>query len=288
MTTWRVGTIEITPIFEVDAGPIIDKIVPNATDQARLAIPWLRPRFIDERGRSRAIVQMLGINVGATRILVDAGVGDGKARPEIPAWSDLRSGLHKRLEAAGFGPDRVDLITITHLHLDHVGWLTHRTADGSWAPTFPRTRHLMVDRELDYWLGSPAGPSPDALTAIEDSVRPVVGAGLVDRVAAGTVIAPGVSLYPSLGHTPGHTSVLIESGGDSVLVTGDAIHHPVQLAHPEWGSTSDFDQGASAKTRRALLARCADEGTRLFGSHFAGAKPYRVLRTHDGAFSIEE
>jgi glyoxylase-like metal-dependent hydrolase (beta-lactamase superfamily II) len=181
----------------------------------------------------------------------------------------------------------VQLIAITHLHLDHVGWLTRRDAAGHWVPTFPRARHCLVGRELDYWLGSPIGPSPDALAAIEDSVRPIVAAGLVDRVAPGTAIATGISLYPSHGHTPGHTSVLIESGGESVLVSGDAIHHPVQLAHPEWGSASDFDPKAAAVTRRELLDYCADTGTLLFGSHFAGATPYRVLRTDDGAFAIK-
>jgi glyoxylase-like metal-dependent hydrolase (beta-lactamase superfamily II) len=288
MTAWHVGEIEVTPIFEVDAGAVIDGILPNASDQARLAVPWLQPRFIDERGRSRAIVQLLGIRSGDTRILVDAGVGDRKPRPEIPAWSDLRSGLPERLEAAGFGPGRVDLIAVTHLHLDHVGWLTQWTTDADWAPTFPGARHLLVDRELEYWLVSPVGPSSDAHAAIDDSVRPVVAAGLVERVAPGTRIAPGVTLLPSHGHTPGHTSVLIESGGQSVLVTGDAIHHPVQLAHPEWGSASDYDPDVSARTRRALLERCADTGTLLFGSHFAGAAPYRVVRTRDGAFALTE
>jgi len=129
------------------------------------------------------VVQAFAIQAGATRILVDPGVGDGKPRPEIPAWSGMRSGFLDRLSAAGFARGAVDVVLVTHLHLDHVGWLTSLAEDRSWVPTFPGARHVLVDRELDYWLGRPAGPSPDAHAAIDDSVRPVVTAGLVERVA---------------------------------------------------------------------------------------------------------
>lgn len=288
MTTWRIGDIELTTIFEVDAGAVIDGILPDATNEARLAVPWLRPRFVDEHGRSKAIVQVLGVRAGSTRILIDAGVGDAKPRPEIPEWSGMHSGLLERLDAAGFGPDQVDLVAVTHLHLDHVGWLTHRSPDGDWTPTFTRARHLLVDRELDYWLSRPGGPSPDAHAAIDDSVRPVVAAGLVDRVAPTETIAAGVTLLATHGHTPGHTSVLIGSGTESVLVTGDAIHHPVQVAHPEWGSASDFDTQQAARTRIELLERCVRDGMLLFGSHFADSRPHRVGRDEAGAFALTD
>jgi glyoxylase-like metal-dependent hydrolase (beta-lactamase superfamily II) len=167
--------------------------------------------------------------------------------------------------------------------------LTQLTPDESWVPTFPTVRHVLVDRELDYWLSAPTGPSADAHRAIEDSVRPVLAAGLVDRVAPAERIAPGVSLLPSHGHTPGHTSVLIESGGESMLVTGDAIHHPVQLAHPDWGSTSDFDGRQATFARRDLLERCVTNGTLLLGSHFADAVPHHVGRDSTGtAFELTD
>src|SRR5207244_3002981 len=128
----------------------------------------------------------------------------------------------------------------------------------------------------------PAGPSPDAHRAIDDSVRPVLAAGLVESVEPGLEVAPGVSLRPSYGHTPGHVSIAVESAGESALITGDAIHHPVQLAHPEWGSASDFDSVAAARTRRALLEECVEEGTLLIGSHFATPSAGRVVRESKG------
>jgi glyoxylase-like metal-dependent hydrolase (beta-lactamase superfamily II) len=278
---WRIGEISITPVLEVDAGPVIDGILPDTAAAARRSVKWLRPRFVDADGRSRAVVQAFAIQTGATRILVDPGVGDRKPRPEIPAWSGMHTGFLDRLSAAGFAPAAVDCVLVTHLHLDHVGWLTRMAEDHSWVSTFPGARHLLVDRELDYWLGRPAGPSRDAHAAIDDSVRPVLAAGLVERVAPSNGVAAGVSLLPSHGHTPGHVSVLIESGGQSAVITGDAIHHPVQLVHPELGSASDFGPAAAHRSRVELLERCVSTGALLIGSHFAEPSAGRVVR--DGA-----
>lgn len=283
---WQIGEISITPVFEVDCGEVIDGILPDAAAAARRSVEWLRPRFVELDGRSKAVVQAFAIQAGGTRILVDPGIGDSKPRPEIPAWSGMRSGFLDRLSAAGFAPDAVHMVLVTHLHLDHVGWLTRLAADGTWVPTFTRTRHLLVDRELDYWLARPDGPSPDAHAAIDDSVRPVVAAGLVERVAPSLAVAPGVSLLPTHGHTPGHVSVLVESGGQSAVITGDAIHHPVQLAHPEWGSASDFDPAAAHRSRVDLLERCISTGAVLIGSHFAEPSAGRVVRA-DGGYRLE-
>jgi glyoxylase-like metal-dependent hydrolase (beta-lactamase superfamily II) len=87
-----------------------------------------------------------------------------------------------------------------------------------------------------------------------------------------------VSLMPTQGHTPGHVSVLIESGANSAIITGDAIHHPVQLAHPEWGSISDSDPSLAQRSRVDLLERCVSSGALLIGSHFAPPTAGVVVR----------
>ena len=268
-------------MFEVDAGTVIDAILPAATAAAKAEIGWLSPRFVDKNSRAKAVVQAFAIEAGDLRILVDPGVGDNKPRPSVPAWSGMRSGFLERLTAIGFAPDSVDVVLLTHLHLDHVGWLTRLGDDARWIPTFSRARHLLVGNELDHWLGRPTGLSPDDIAAIDDSVRPVVNSGLVDRVGPTSVVASGISLLPSHGHTPGHVSVLIESGDDSAIITGDAIHHPAQLAHPEWGSTSDSDSTAAHQSRIDLLERCVSTRALLIGSHFA--EPSAGLIVRDGS-----
>jgi glyoxylase-like metal-dependent hydrolase (beta-lactamase superfamily II) len=87
-----------------------------------------------------------------------------------------------------------------------------------------------------------------------------------------------VSLVPSPGHTPGHVSVLIESNDDRAVITGDLMHSPCQIGHPEWSCTYDADREAAAATRRVFLERFADSGTLVIGTHFGTPTGVRVER----------
>ena len=102
-----------------------------------------------------------------------------------------------------------------------------------------------------------------------DSVRPVFDAGLVDLVDTTHRVCDEIRLVPTPGHTPGHVSILIESGGQRALITGDSFHHPVQVAKSEWSSSADYDQDASRKTRREMIDSYGDEDILVIGTHFA-------------------
>ena len=119
------------------------------------------------------------------------------------------------------------------------------------------------------------------MTVFADSVRPVVDAGLADLVDTDHRVCDEVSLTPTLGHTPGHVSVRIASQGEEALITGDFLHHPCQMARPDWASTSDYDRDLSTQTRQDVFASLAGTQTLLIGTHFAGATAGRVVR--DGA-----
>jgi glyoxylase-like metal-dependent hydrolase (beta-lactamase superfamily II) len=88
---------------------------------------------------------------------------------------------------------------------------------------------------------------------LDDSVKPIVEAGLVQLVELDHVISPEIRLTPSTGHTPGHVSVMIESEGERAVITGDMLHHPCQLAHPDW-LFADNDPKDAALTRSRLFA----------------------------------
>jgi glyoxylase-like metal-dependent hydrolase (beta-lactamase superfamily II) len=229
-----------------------------------------------------AVVQTFVIRLGGETILVDTCVGNHKLRPGLPAWSEMATDFPQRLSAHGVEPADVDLVICTHLHFDHVGWNTVPAEGGGWAPTFPRARHILSEPEFSYWRQLPDRETADDRAGFTDSVLPVYEAGLVDLVAPDHEPRPGLRLLPTPGHTPGHVSVLVESAGARALVSGDALHHPGQLAHPEWGIFSDFDPERARRSRVDLLGMCADTGTLLIGTHFPPPTAVRVKRVGEG------
>jgi glyoxylase-like metal-dependent hydrolase (beta-lactamase superfamily II) len=112
-------------------------------------------------------------------------------------------------------------------------------------------------------------------------VQPVFDAGLVDLVETDARLCDEIDLVPTLGHTPGHVSVRIRSRGEEALITGDFLHHPCQIAHPDWASTADSDAAMGVQTRERMFAALAGRPVLVIGTHFAGATAGRIVR--DGA-----
>ncbi|SOD62826.1 Glyoxylase, beta-lactamase superfamily II [Streptomyces zhaozhouensis] len=255
--------------------------VPDATPEIVSAQKWLRPDFADSAGVPRLNSHTFAFAVDGRRVLVDTGIGNGKRRAN-PAWHGLDTDYLTRLTTAGFPPDSVDLVVLTHLHADHVGWNTRRV-NGRWVPTFPRARHVVSRKERAFWAGYAMDEPRRQM--FRDSVLPVEKAGLLDLVdadAAPGTLLPGLRLLPTPGHTPGHLAVELTSRGERALITGDCVHHPVQLAHPDIGACVDIDATRARATRHALLRRLADTGTLMLGTHFAPPSAGRVIRSADG------
>jgi glyoxylase-like metal-dependent hydrolase (beta-lactamase superfamily II) len=118
----------------------------------------------------------------------------------------------------------------------------------------------------------------DMTVVLADSVAPVWDAGLVDLVETDHRICGEISLVPTLGHTPGHMSVRIVSRGEEALITGDFMHHPCQIARPEWSSTADSDPALARQTRERMLASLADAPALVIGTHFAGRTAGHVVQ----------
>src|SRR5215831_11344245 len=237
---------------------------------------------MDEEGRLKMSIHALVIEASGRRILVDTCLGNDKPR-DIPGWSNRQGPFLRDLADAGFARETIDTVICTHLHVDHVGWNT-MLVDGHWAPTFPNARYLIGRTEYEYW--SRQETNSQARLAFADSVQPIFSAGLVDLVATDERLCAEVSLTPTLGHTPGHVSVRIVSRGEEALITGDFIHHPCQLAKPEWASAADFDPAASTHTRRDTFHRLAQTPTLVIGTHFSGPTAGRVVRDGD-AYRLE-
>jgi len=282
MLKWRVGDVTITKIVELEATGGTRFILPQATREAAREIKWLYPHFMDEEGRLKMSIHALVIEASGRCILVDTCLGNDKPR-DIPGWSNRQGPFLRDLTDAGFSRESIDTVVCTHLHVDHVGWNT-MLVDGHWTPTFPNARYLIGRTEYEYW--SRQETNSQARLAFADSVQPIFAAALVDLVATDHRLCAEVSLTPTLGHTPGHVSVHIASRGEEALITGDFIHHPCQLAKPEWASAADFDAAASTHTRRETFHRLAKTPTLVIGTHFAGPTAGRIVCDGD-AYRLE-
>jgi glyoxylase-like metal-dependent hydrolase (beta-lactamase superfamily II) len=272
---WRVGEITVTKIVELEVTGGSRFILPQATREAVLPIGWLQPDFADELGRLKMSIHALVVETPSRRIVVDTCLGNDKENRRIPTWNRLQTSFLADLTAAGYPREMIDTVVCTHLHVDHVGWNTMRSNRG-WVPTFPSARYLMGRVEYAHW--SSRQEREDMGAVLADSVAPVWDAGLVDLVETDHRICDEVSLVPTTGHTPGHVSVRIASQGEEALITGDFMHHPCQIARPEWSSTADSDPVEARLTREHVLTRLADAPILVIGTHFAGRTAGHVVR----------
>ena len=268
--TWTVGTIRITRIVELEAAVPPDLLLTGVDAERLAALAPRLPEHVDDQGWLQFSIHGFVVDDGRRRILVDGGVGDDKPRP-APHFDRLHTRFNERMGAAGYPPESIDLVVATHLHLDHVGWFTRRV-DDAWVPTFPNARHLVVAGEYAHWQVADVEDGD----YMGDSVAPVVEAGLVDLVAPDHEVAPGIGFLPTPGHTPAHAALLVESAGESAVVTGDLVHHPAQLLEPSWGSPFDVDPDAARATRSAFVERFADSGTLVLGTHFGAPSAGRL------------
>ena len=117
-------------------------------------------------------------------------------------------------------------------------------------------------------------------------MQPIFDAGLADLVATDHRINAEIDLLSTPGHTPGHVSVHIASRGEEAIITGDLMHHPCQLAHPEWSCSACVDPVESAATRKAFVERHADRPVLIIGTHFSGPTAGRIVRDGD-AFRLD-
>ncbi|NHN88402.1 MBL fold metallo-hydrolase [Acetobacter conturbans] len=247
-------------------------------DQAQQAGLWLADTLDAPQTHALLSVHSWLVEDRGRKILIDTGAGNDKARPAAPYFDHLHTTYLENLSQTGIQPEEIDFVLLTHLHVDHVGWNT-RLQDGVWCPTFPNARYLFSREEFEFF-SNPANDTERNHTSFmtrADSVDPIVNAGLADPVEVdGTDVLEGFSFHPTPGHTPHHASIVLQSGSEQVLFTGDVMHHPVQVMYPEWNSVFDADPETAVKSRKWALDYARTHDATLFTSHFPLTSAGRV------------
>ena len=202
------------------------------------------------------------INTGSKLILVDSGAG-GLFGPTLGKFL-------ANLKAAGYQPEQVDEIYITHMHPDHVGGLA---ADGK--PVFPNAIVRAQKHESDFWLSQANMDKAPADTkgffqGAMASLNPYVSAGKYQPFEGDVELAPGVKTHAGKGHTPGHTTYVVSSKGQTLVLIGDLIHAgAVQFAHPEVVIGFDADSKTAAAERKKEFDEVAKDGYLVGAAHLS-------------------
>jgi glyoxylase-like metal-dependent hydrolase (beta-lactamase superfamily II) len=275
--TIKIGQVEITALC--DAATRFPRALPEAFPETP-ADAWdeFRPRypeaFIGEDGWLFHVHCYL-VRGGERTILVDTGIGPPAT--VAAGWAGTPGRLPEELAETGVRPDEVDTVVLTHLHLDHIGWGMRAPTGSQPGLSFPNAR-FVVQRK-DWELFQDFGDEEDR-AAFEQQVAPLDRLGVLDAIEGSRQLTPGLTVVPTPGHTPGHQCVLIESGGERALVSGDLTNHPAQVTEPRWPSGGDMDRARAAESRSAWLDRVESQDMTLSTAHYP--MPFARLIREDG------
>ena len=253
-----VGDIEVTALSDGTVGLTVTQLLTNTT-KAKVNAALARAYLSDPVETS---VNGYLINTGSKLVLVDAGAGK--------LFGPTLGNLVANLKASGYLPEQVDEIYITHMHPDHVGGLA---AEG--ATVFPNAIVRADQADADFWLSKAnleAAPkeSKGFYEGAMASLNPYVAAGRFKPFTGATELVPGVRSMASHGHTKGHTTYVVESKGQKLVLWGDLMHvAAVQFADPSVTIQFDTDSKPAAAERKKAYADAAKQGYWVAGAHLA-------------------
>ncbi|RAT16927.1 MBL fold metallo-hydrolase [Lonsdalea populi] len=268
------GQFEVTALSDGTSTLPMDKLL------ARTPADIITQRLKDDDLNASAVETSFNaflINTGQNLVLVDTGYGK---KSDAPVGR-----LLSHLKAAGYRPDQVDTVILTHLHGDHIGGLL---TDGK--PTFPNAAVYISKADRDFWLSEAnlqkAPAERKGMFQLAQNTFHVINAAKKLKTFSGSQeIVPGVTSLPLAGHTPGHTGVWVDSEDAKLLVWGDTIHAAaVQFPLPATTISFDSDMDAAAKTRASIMADAAEKNYWVASAHinFPGLGHVKVQKGDDG------
>lgn len=253
----QVGSSVVTAIY--DGYVSLDPKSLSGLDQKQIQQNIAR-MFQAKNANIQTAVNSFIVKTEAHVVLIDSG--------SSACFGPTMGRMLGNLRAAGFKPEDVDTILLTHMHPDHACGVT---ADGK--ASFPNATVWAAQKDADFWLNAAsASRLPEDQRSFvkmaQDAIAPYATKGRFKTFKDGDVIVPGITAIPSNGHTPGHTSYLVTSGAEKLLVWGDIVHfHAVQLPHPEVTIEVDVEPKAAVASRQRILAETARNGWLVAAAH---------------------
>ena len=251
MSNVKIGAVEITALQDT-----------TLTLDIRTFIPPFAELLDSEEGVGPELPRPLPLAItsyvvrsGSNTVLVDTGLG-----PRPRAGMEFSPGrLDVELKRIGLDPGDVTHVVHTHLHLDHVGWNTVQGKDGSFQPFFPKAKYLIQEAEWRYWI------QPEHLPLrrnehLRECVAPLADSAQLELRSGESAIDANLTFVSTPGHTPGHVAIGVYAGGERAVIVGDASHHPIQLLHPDWSPSADWDPVMSAQVREKLFDDAVADG----------------------------
>jgi glyoxylase-like metal-dependent hydrolase (beta-lactamase superfamily II) len=249
------GSFEVTPLSDGTVDLPVDKLLTQKAEKTTAALAKAYLKTPLETSDNAFLV-----NTGSKLILIDTGAG--------VLFGPTLGKLLVNMKAAGYTPEQVDEVYLTHMHSDHLGGLGTQTA-----MAFPNALVRASKREADHWLSqanmdkAPAA-GKDTFKNAMAALDPYVKAGKFKTFDGDLEVSPGIRAQGGHGHTPGHTTFVVENGGKKMVVIGDLIHvAAVQFEDPAVTIGFDGDQKAAAAARKKLFDAAARDGALIGGAH---------------------
>lgn len=251
------GQFEVTALYDgaIDLDEKLLKNIDKRDIQRLLAREFLKGPKV------QTAVNAYLVNTGNKLVLIDAGA----AKLFGPGLGNIVDNLR----AAGYTPEQVDTVLVTHLHGDHINGLV--TPDGQ--RVFTNAEVWSAKADNDFWLSEAiANQAPKDFQPFfkmsRDAAAPYLAAGKWKTFDSDRELLAGVSSMDTHGHTPGHASYLFQSGDQRLLVLGDLVHnHAVQFARPEVAFEFDNDPKQAVATRKRIFHKAAREKLMVAGMH---------------------
>jgi len=243
--TATVGNVTLVSLSDGHGGGAATDVFPDSSMDV-----WRSEyaELLDANGHIRLRYGSLAVRSGGKLVIVDTGL-------QAPDGTLLTQMAQK-----GVDREAVDIVVLTHLHPDHVGWNMRDSQ-----PTFPRARYLVPKDDWDYWTQrSVLESSPQ----VREQVMPLNDLDVMDLIEGEHAVTDELTTIATPGHTPGHISIVIVSAGQRGFILGDVAHSPAQAQHTDWNPSFDIDGETSRRTRHSVLDRLESEGSLVSSGHF--------------------